>query len=124
MLLGLLQQYADQSGRRVTVVFDGQGGPREPMARAAGLEVLFSPKGKTADDVIERLVGQSPQPARILVVTSDRMERQMVEGAGALSISAEAFGVEVQAARTELAGLVRRHSHRRPIGAGRETFAR
>ena len=29
----------------------------------AGLEVLFSPKGKTADDVIERLVGQSPEPA-------------------------------------------------------------
>ena len=30
------------------------------------------------------------------MVTSDRMERQMVEGAGALSISAEALGVEVR----------------------------
>src|SRR5271163_2002094 len=117
-LVMLLRQYADQSHRRVTVVFDGYAAKHKPEGQEPthGVEVLFSDKGKTADDLIERLVGQSGHRANILVVTSDNMERRTVESLGAQSQSAEIFEEDVDAALRELAGEVRSHSRRRNIG--------
>src|SRR5271154_4420206 len=91
LLTGLLRQYADHSRRRVTVVFDGYAAKHKPTEQEPthGIEVLFSGRGKTADDLIERLVGQSSQKAGILVVTSDNMERGTVESMGAQSTPAE-----------------------------------
>lgn len=121
MLVGLLRQYADHHRRRVTVVFDGYAAKHKPEGQepSHGVEVLFSDRGKTADDLIERLVGQSELRAGILVVTSDNMERRTVESLGAQSMSAEIFEGEVDAALRELAGEVRSHSRRRHIGHGR-----
>src|SRR5271169_1577325 len=77
----VLGQYADHTGRKVTVVFDGYAAKRKPdaVAPSPGIDVLFSEQGKTADDVIERMVAQAEQPAGILVVSSDNMERHTVE---------------------------------------------
>ena len=118
MLVGLLRQYADHGRRRVTLVFDGYAAKRKPEGTepTPGVEVLFSERGKTADDLIERLVGQSEHKANALVVTSDNMERQTVEAMGAHTTSAEAFEAEVEAALRELAGMVRSHSRRRHFG--------
>src|SRR5579862_3203369 len=118
-LVGLLRQYADHSRRRVTVVFDAYAakhkvGEKEP---AQGVEVLFSERGKTADDVIERLVAQAPVKDEILVVTSDNAERGTVEAMGAQTTSAEAFEMDVEAMLRDLAGAVRLHTRRRPLGA-------
>ncbi len=120
-LVAALRQYADHSRRRVTVVFDGYAAKHKPEVAepAHGVEVLFSDRGKTADDLIERLVGQSAHRASIVVVTSDNMERRTVESLGAQSVSAEVFEEEVDAALRELAGEVRSHSRRRNIGHGR-----
>jgi predicted RNA-binding protein with PIN domain len=121
-LVHVLRQYADQSGRRVTVVFDGYAAKHKPKGRepVRGVEVVFSETGKTADDVIERLVAAAERRERILVVTSDNAERQTVEGLGAHSQSAEVFEAEVEAALKDLAALVRQHSRRRRIGSVRE----
>jgi uncharacterized protein len=122
----VLGQYADHTRRKVTVVFDGYAAKRKPdaVAPSAGVEVLFSERGKTADDVIERLVGQAGQPAGILVVSSDNMERHTVESLGAQSMSAELFEAEVEAALAELARLVRTHGRGRKIGHFRDAFER
>jgi uncharacterized protein len=119
-LLRVLRQYADQSGQPVTVVFDGYAAKRKPpkgeavtgMHAGHGLEVLFSDKGKTADEVIERVVALAPHPERILVATSDNVERQIVETLGAQSMSAELFAVEVADVLRELAAAVRHHGRR------------
>ena len=118
MLVKLLRQYADRHRCRVTVVFDGYAAKHksEGPELTQGVEVLFSEKGKTADDLIERLVGQTEPKAGILVVTSDNMERRTVESLGAHSTSAEVFEEEVDAALRELASEVRSHSRRRHIG--------
>jgi predicted RNA-binding protein with PIN domain len=116
-LLRVLRQYADHSGQPVTVVFDGYAAKRKPlqgetatgMHAGRGLEVLFSDKGKTADEVIERVVALVPHQERILVVTSDNVERQAVETLGAQSLSAELFAAEVADALRELASEVRHH---------------
>jgi predicted RNA-binding protein with PIN domain len=76
---------------RVTIVFDGTRGGREEAFRTSSLDVVFSPASEAADTVIERIVCGAPDPGRILVVTSDRMERQMVEARGAAVVSCERF---------------------------------
>lgn len=118
MLVGVLRQYADHSRRRVTVVFDAYAAKhkaegKEPMH---GVEVLFSERGKTADDVIERLVAQVGDKGKILVVTSDNAERQTVETMGAQTTSAEIFEADVEAVLRELAGMVRLHTRRGSVG--------
>ncbi len=122
-LVNVLNQYADHSGRRVTVVFDGYAAKFKPelLAEARqGIEVLFSNQGKTADDVIERLVAESPDSSSILVVTSDNRERQTVETLGAESISCELFELEVHDELRALAGLIRRHGRRWSLGTLRD----
>jgi ribosomal protection tetracycline resistance protein len=117
-LVRVLRQFADHSGRRVTVVFDGYAAKHKPevVEPSHGVEVLFSEKGKTADDAIERLVAQAEHRERILVVTSDNMERHTVESLGAHSVSAEVFEAEVESELRELARSVRHHGRRRHIG--------
>ena len=117
-LVTVLQQYADQSGRRVTVVFDGYAAKHKPELAQAGrsIEIVFSDSGKTADDTIERLVGGAGNQTDILVVTSDNVERQVVEGFGAQSMSADMFEVEVGDALRDLARSVHQHSRPRRLG--------
>ena len=121
-LVGLMRQFADHSGRRVTVVFDGYAAKHklEGKEPSHGVEIVFSERGKTADDTIERMVAQAEHKARIQVVTSDNMERRTVETMGAHTLSAEVFEAEVDAALRDLAGSVRQHSRRRRLGTVRE----
>ena len=123
-LVRVLLRFADARHSRVTVVFDGYAAKRRPERNepTPGVEVLYSESGKTADDVIERLVGQAEERSRILVVTSDNMERRTVESLGAQSMNAELFEIEVTTALGELASLVREHSRRRRLGSVRHHF--
>jgi predicted RNA-binding protein with PIN domain len=123
-LVRILQQFGDARHLRVTVVFDGYAAKRKPESTepTPGVEVLFSETGKTADDVIERIVGLAEQRPRIVVVTSDKMERHTVESLGAQSIDAELFEMEVRAALGELETLIRQHGRRRRLGTVRHHF--
>lgn len=114
-LLTLLERYADHNGRRVTVVFDAYAAKHKPevVDRPRGIEVLYSGSGKTADDVIERMVGEADRRGLILVVTSDNVERMVVETLGAQSVSAEMFEMELDAELRELERLIRQHAHPR-----------
>ena len=91
-LVRKLDRVAGSLARRITVVFDGraEGGPGdEPTSRA--VEILYSPGDRTADAIIERLVLTAPDRQRITVITSDRMERESVEAAGAQSLGCGDF---------------------------------
>lgn len=76
---------------RVTMVFDGRQAGGSADGSSAAVEILFSPPDKTADTVIERLVHAAPRPEGVLVVTSDRRERDTVSAAGAQTISCGDF---------------------------------
>lgn len=91
-LVRKLDRVAGALARRITVVFDGraEGGPGdEPASRA--VEILYSPGDRTADTVIEGLVLSAADRGRITVITSDRMERESVEAAGAQSLGCGDF---------------------------------
>lgn len=65
----------------VTAVFDG---PERFIPREKGpLVVAYAKPGQTADSVIERMVYQSPDRGRVIVVTQDRAEANLVLGLGA-----------------------------------------
>jgi len=123
-LIHVLQQYGDATDCSVTVVFDGYAAKHKPgqTAPTPGIEVLFSDSGKTADDVIERMVGTAARPGNIRVVTSDNIERDTVEMLGAQSVSTELFETEVTAALGELARLVSEHSRARRLNPLRSHF--
>ncbi len=82
---------------QLTVVFDGRKAGRDLALSSSHLEVIFSPSNRTADGVIEQLVHNAKDPARILVVTSDRMEQQLVSVFGASVISCREFLLRCEA---------------------------
>jgi len=102
-LIQLMDKTVGILAERITVVFDGRSGgdghsgegPNEQESSV--VEVLFSPRDKTADTVIEQLVfqaGPAGKPAtagRVVVVTSDRLERETTEAAGAETMACSVF---------------------------------
>ena len=90
-LIRRLEALAGRLSDRITVVFDGRSPNPGADFHSSIIEVVFSPGDKTADTIIERMVHQSPAAAGILVVTSDRMERDTVMAAGAQTMSCGDF---------------------------------
>ncbi|MCX6993565.1 MAG: NYN domain-containing protein [Kiritimatiellaeota bacterium] len=102
-LIQVLEKTVGTLAERITVVFDGRSsgdghsGEGPDKQESSVVEVLFSPSNKTADTVIEQLVfqaGPAGKPAtagRVVVVTSDRLERETTEGAGAETMACSVF---------------------------------
>ena len=89
-------------GERVTIVFDGvrKGGKSE--FESTQVEIIFSPAHKTADTVIEQMVHTAHNPEAIMVVSSDRLERETVASAGAHTMSSGDFLVLCENYRARL----------------------
>ena len=78
--------------RRISIVFDGKGERIEvDQETVTFIEILFAPSQLTADSVIERKVYAHDQPSRILVVSSDRLERETVSASGAHTMACGDF---------------------------------
>ena len=93
-LVAVLTQYQDSSGTPVTVIFDGGGAPPDtPKNETAkgGIEVLFSRKGQTADQIIERVAHLMKPYGEVLAVTNDYAERETVISLGGSACSCENF---------------------------------
>jgi predicted RNA-binding protein with PIN domain len=72
-LVSILARYLANKDLMVTVVFDGRGGLTDADAAVPGkLQVVYSAKYQTADDLIIAMIKASPNPRSHLVVTSDR----------------------------------------------------
>ncbi|CAM3205662.1 NYN domain-containing protein [Stackebrandtia soli] len=61
-----------QSGAEVTVVFDGADVTASRKQQTKGVRVLFSRKGRTADELIRELVRNEPPGRPLIVVSSDK----------------------------------------------------
>ena len=87
-LLEKLERHGDAIAEKITVVFDGRGAQDGEPIESRHIEVIFSDGSKTADTVIEQFVAAHPRPQTLWVATSDRMERETVEAAGASTMPA------------------------------------
>jgi predicted RNA-binding protein with PIN domain len=70
--LDQLVEYRKEKGVRVTVVFDAYAGVHLVRSRTnyKGIEVIYSGRNETADDVIRQLI--RGRPTGLIVVSSDR----------------------------------------------------
>lgn len=88
--------YAQGAYERCTVVFDGAGNTSsagEPI-HEAGIDVIFSPAGVSADSVIEGLAHDAREEGlEVVVVSSDFTIQSTVYGGGVTRMSAAGFGV-------------------------------
>lgn len=91
-LLTLLEPLVNVLARKITVVFDGQSDKNQNNQKDSEvIDVLYSPPHLSADTVIENLVWKADRPGDILVVTSDRLERDGASASGADTMASALF---------------------------------
>ena len=90
---------------QATIVFDGGGNPEsrgEPQ-KVGNLTVIFSPAGKSADSVIEKLARTHNEAGdEVLVVTSDAATQFTVLRTGVTRMSAQGFAEEMRGVRASV----------------------
>ena len=87
--------FAKDAYERCTVVFDGAGNPNSngKPTRTAGIDVIFSATGMSADSVIERLAHDAREEGyEVVVVSSDFTIQSTVFGGGVSRMSSGSFG--------------------------------
>lgn len=94
-LVDMLERWAAAAGEDVTVVFERK--PSPPI-RSTVIDVLHAPKPKAnaADDEIVRLVRADPNPAAVLVVTSDRWLADQARAVGAAVVGSDSFRTRIE----------------------------
>ena len=91
-LLIQLEPLVNVLARRITVVFDGRlDTTRGNQKESEVIDVVYSPPHLSADTVIENLVWKADRPDDILVVTSDRLERDGASASGADTMASSLF---------------------------------
>jgi len=91
-LIRFLVPYKKGRPHAITVVFDAWdgGGPLEERDRQGGIDIIYSRRGKKADDVIKEMMGRR-RGEEILVVTSDRDVADYAVRRGATAVSSPEF---------------------------------
>ncbi len=113
-LVRRLTLYQDAAGTPVTVVFDGSRRPtgRPTAVPRSEVEVLYSRRGQTADQMIERAVHRFGPYGEVLVVTEDHAERETVISLGGSAASCRNFIQDVENALAELGDEIEDHNRR------------
>jgi predicted RNA-binding protein with PIN domain len=113
-LIRRLTLYQDAIGTPLTVFFDGSR-PRAGKAEASdttAIEVLYSRKGQTADQMIERAAHRFAPYGEVLAVTDDHAERETVMSLGGSAASCWNFILDVENALAELKDDIKHHNRR------------
>jgi predicted RNA-binding protein with PIN domain len=111
-LVEKLTHYHDATGTPLSIFFDGS------MPRGTGpkthsspeVEVLFSTRGQTADDLIERAAHRFQDYGEVLVVTDDIAERETVIAFGAAAAGCGNFIAMVESALADLSHKLKHHN--------------
>lgn len=90
-LVRRVSRYKKAKGHKVTVVFDGwlTGPPAREESREAGIRIIFTARGETADEAICRMVEKGGE--EIVVVTSDRPVARRAFSRGNAAVSSQDF---------------------------------
>ncbi|MBW5449194.1 NYN domain-containing protein [Cohnella sp. CFH 77786] len=119
-LLGLLADYQSYAGLTAIVVFDAFRVPGLGASfRQLRLRVVYTRERETADECIERLVGEWTSVRRnVYVATSDMVEQHVAFGRGALRLSARELKLAVDQSRREIESAIRPEGtvKRNPLG--------
>jgi predicted RNA-binding protein with PIN domain len=113
-LIARLTLYQDASGIPVTIFFDGASTPtgKPPASPSSEVEVLYSRKGQTADQMIERAAYRYGPYGEVLAITDDHAERDTVISLGGSVASCWNFIVTVENVLAELGEDIKHHNRR------------
>ena len=116
----ILQDYAGYTGQEVWLVFDGYRADRpvRSVEERAGLTIVYTRHGETADHFIERRCQQLPRYREARVATSDGVEQTIALGRGATRVSARELWRELNAVRAQGRGR-----HREPSAQQRTALS-
>jgi predicted RNA-binding protein with PIN domain len=94
-LVDMLERWAASGGEDVTVVFEQ---PPVPPIRSTVIVVAHAPKPRrdSGDDELIRLLGETPEPGAIRVVTSDIWLSERVRATGATVEAAAPFRAMIE----------------------------
>src|SRR5664280_887841 len=111
-LIRRLTLYQDAIGTPVTIFFDGASVPngKPPPSPTSTVEVLYSRKGQTADQMIERAVHRFGPYGEVLAVTDDHAERDTVSSFGGMAAACANFIQEIESALRSLQDEIRHHN--------------
>ncbi|MDG0794676.1 NYN domain-containing protein [Cohnella ginsengisoli] len=119
-LLDMLADYQGYLGLKVIVVFDAFRVPGVGAKfKQHRLGVVYTREKETADECIERLVGEVTSVRRdVYVATSDQTEQHVAFGRGALRLSARELLLAVEESRREIGKTIRKAPppKRNPLG--------
>ncbi|MFC5468785.1 NYN domain-containing protein [Cohnella suwonensis] len=105
MLIDMLSNYQGYAGLVVIVVFDAfrvPGSGKQYRLRKK-FRVVYTRERETADECIERLVGEWTSVRRnVYVATSDLVEQHVAFGKGALRVPARELRISVRQSATEI----------------------
>ncbi len=107
-LCRILSNYALFTETRVVAVFDGykvKGNTGEKFD-SRGISIVFTKENETADNYIEKLIGEIGKNEQVRVVTSDAMIQLSAVHSGVLRMSSAEFEEEIARVDTEIAGLI------------------
>ncbi len=107
-LIKILTEYQDLSGVNVVVVFDGKGERINEVTEPGGIQIFYSNAGRTADEIVERLVAKYGHKYTITVATADLLEQQTVISFGAQCVGSEGLRRRIEDARTDFATEMKR----------------
>ena len=107
-LIKTLTKYQDVSGVNVVVVFDGKGEQVNEVTEPGGIQIFYSNAGRTADEIVERLVAKYGHKYAITVATADLLEQQTVISFGAQCVGSEGLKRRIEDAKTEFATELKR----------------
>jgi predicted RNA-binding protein with PIN domain len=99
-----LQSYQDSTGERVVLVFDGKEGELQGERDAGAIQVLYSSRGGSADQILERLACKYAPDHDLTVASRDRAVLDMVSSFGANAISANGLADLLEAAERQFRG--------------------
>jgi uncharacterized protein len=103
-LIEYMAEYQGATGYQVIVVFDAHLSPgTEKKHKNHRVEIIFTRENETADERIERLVGELKSlDTRIYVATSDSTEQWQIFGKGALRKSARELKNEMEEVQKQI----------------------
>jgi len=91
-LIRFLLPYRKSKNHNITIVYDGREGdnPFEERDLLRGMEIIYSRRGREADDVIKELI-DNKKGKEILVVTSDREVAHYAARRNTATLSSQEF---------------------------------
>ena len=107
-LIKILTEYQDLSGVNVVVVFDGKGERINEVTEPGGIQIFYSNAGRTADEIVERLVAKYGHKHTITVATADLLEQQTVISFGAQCVGSVGLRRRIEDSRTDFATEMKR----------------